>query len=91
MVWGVAAKTLPQLNGLLPAPVEVTDRQSSSLLPVTANPVTAGLKPSDLYFSESSPQIVLGGGLSGQLVNHGTVLRSIGGCIYRLAQMEQRG
>jgi beta-galactosidase len=74
VVWGVAAKTLSQLNGLLPAPVEVTDRQSSSLLPVNASPVTAGLKPSDLYFSESSPQIILDGGLSGPLVKQGTVL-----------------
>jgi beta-galactosidase len=52
----------------------VTDRQSSSLLPVIANPVTAGLKPSDLYFSESSPQIILDGGLSGPLVKQGAVL-----------------
>jgi beta-galactosidase len=74
VVWGVAAKTLPQLNGLLPAPVEITGRQSSSLLPVTASPVTAGLKPSDLYFSESSPQTILDGGLSGPLVKQGTVL-----------------
>jgi hypothetical protein len=36
--------------------------------------VTAGLKPSDLYFSESSPQIILDGGLSGPLVKQGTVL-----------------
>jgi beta-galactosidase len=36
--------------------------------------VTAGLKPSDLYFSESSPQIILDGGLSGPLVEQGTVL-----------------
>jgi hypothetical protein len=74
VVWGVAAKTLPQLNELLPAPVEVTDRQSSSLIPVAASPLIAGLKPSDLYFSESSPQIILDGGLSGPLVKQGTVL-----------------
>jgi hypothetical protein len=74
VVWGVASKTLPQLNELLPAPVEVTDRQSSSLLPVTASPVTAGLKPSDLYFSESSPQTILERGLSGPLVKQGTLL-----------------
>ncbi len=74
VVWGVALKTLSQLNGLLPASLEVTDRQSSSLLPVAASPVTAGLKPSDLYFSESSPQIILDGGLAGPLVQKGTVL-----------------
>jgi hypothetical protein len=74
VVWGVAPKTLPQLNGLLPAAVEVTNRQSSSLLPVNAGAVTAGLRPSDLYFSESSPQIILDGGLAGPLVERGTVL-----------------
>ena len=74
VVWGVAQKTLPQLNELLPASLEVTDRQSSSLLPVGASPVTAGLKPSDLYFLESSPQIILDGGLAGPLVKQGTVL-----------------
>lgn len=74
VVWGVLPKTLPQLNKLLPAPLELTARQSSSLLPVTANSVTAGLKPSDLYFSESSPQTILDGGLSGPLVQQGTVL-----------------
>ena len=74
VVWGVAAKTLAQLNGLLPSPIELTDRQSSSLLPVSASSATAGLKPSDLYFSESSPQIILGGGISGPLIKQGTVL-----------------
>jgi beta-galactosidase len=74
VVWGVAAKTLPQLNALLPAPIEVTDRQSSSLLAVTDSPVIAGLKPSDLYFSESTPRMILDGGLSGALVKQGTVL-----------------
>jgi hypothetical protein len=52
----------------------VTDRQSSSLLPIAASPVTVGLKPSDLYFSESSPPIILDGGLSGPLIKQGTVL-----------------
>jgi beta-galactosidase len=74
VVWGVAQKTLPQLNGLLPVPVELTDRQSSSLLPMTASSVIAGLKPSDLYFSESAPQMILDGGLSGPLVQQSAVL-----------------
>ena len=74
VVWGVAPKTLSQLNGLLPASLEVTDRRSSSLLPVADSSVTAGLKPSDLYFSESSPQTILDGGLAGPLIKQGTVL-----------------
>jgi Glycosyl hydrolases family 2/Glycosyl hydrolases family 2, TIM barrel domain/Glycosyl hydrolases family 2, sugar binding domain len=74
VIWGVESKTLPQLNALLPALVEVTDRQSSSLLPITSSSVIAGLRPSDLYFSESSPPVVLDGGLSGPLVKQGAVL-----------------
>ena len=74
VVWGIAAKTLTELNALLPASLEVTDRQSSSLLPATASPLLEGLTPSELYFSESSPTIVLDGGLSGPLVKQGTVL-----------------
>ncbi len=74
VVWGLAPKTLSQLNALLPSPVELTNRQSSSLLPAAASSVTAGLKPSDLYLSESSPQIILDGGLSGPLVKQGSVL-----------------
>jgi beta-galactosidase len=74
VVWGMAPKTLPRLNVLLPAPIEITNRQSSSLLPAAVNEVTVGLKPSDLYFSESSPQIILEGGLTGPLVEQGRVL-----------------
>lgn len=74
VVWGTDTKTLPRLNQLLPAPLELTNRQGSSLLPMTQDPLIAGLKPSNLYFSEVSPPIVLNGGLSGQLVAGGTVL-----------------
>lgn len=73
-VWGVSPKALTPLNGLLPASVELTTRQSSSLLPVVTSSVTARLRPSDLYFSESAPLIVLDGGLSGPLIQQGTIL-----------------
>jgi hypothetical protein len=74
VVWGASRDTLPQLNALLPAPLELTDRQSSSLLPGAPDPVTAGLKPSMMYFSELSPPTILNGGLGGPLVTQGTVL-----------------
>jgi hypothetical protein len=74
MVWGITADRLPKLNALLPAPLELTDRQSSSLVCAVADPVTAGLKPSDLYFSELSPRIILDGGLGGPLVEKSSVL-----------------
>jgi hypothetical protein len=74
VVWGLAQDTLSQLNRLLPEPIELTSRRSSSLLPVASSPVVAGLKPSDLYFSQSTPPIILDGGLGGRLVAQGTVL-----------------
>jgi beta-galactosidase len=74
MVWGVSADTLPKLNALLPEPLELTTRQSSSLVCGTADPITAGLRPSAMYFSELSPQIILNGGLGGSLTEKSTVL-----------------
>ncbi len=74
MVWGTTADTLSKLNALMPAPLELTDRQSSSLVSAVADPVTAGLKPSDMYFSELSPRIILDGGLGGPLVKKSSVL-----------------
>jgi Glycosyl hydrolases family 2, TIM barrel domain/Glycosyl hydrolases family 2/Glycosyl hydrolases family 2, sugar binding domain len=74
MVWGVLPETLAKLNALLPAALEVTDRKSSSLSVDTPDPITAGLKNSDLYFSESTPPVILDGGLGGPLVEKSTVL-----------------
>jgi hypothetical protein len=74
MVWGVGSDALPKLNALLPAPLELTDRKSSSLVCDVADPVTVGLKPSGMYFSELSPQIILDGGLGGPLVEKSSVL-----------------
>ncbi len=74
MVWGVNAATLSGLNALLPAALELTNRKSSSLVIGASDPVTAGLKPSDMYFSELSPSLILGCGLGGPLAAQGTVL-----------------
>ncbi len=74
MVWGIRADTLPKLNSLLPASLELTDRQSSSLVCKVSDPLTQGLKPSGMYFSELSPRIILDGGLGGPLVEKSTVL-----------------
>ncbi len=74
MVWGVSPGSVAQLNALLPAPLELTDRKSSSLVCAVADPVTAGLKPSGMYFSELSPQLILNGGLGGALTEKSTVL-----------------
>ncbi|HEY0257439.1 MAG TPA: glycoside hydrolase family 2 TIM barrel-domain containing protein, partial [Candidatus Methylacidiphilales bacterium] len=74
MIWGVSSGTLTKLNALLPAPLEWTSRKSSSLVCDGANPLTAGLKPSGMYFSESSPPTILDGGLGGPLVEKSSVL-----------------
>jgi beta-galactosidase len=73
-VWGVTPASLPALNALLPAPLTVTSRIASSLVPVTADPLIAGMKPSDLYFSELEPSTILNGGLDGPLVARGSIL-----------------
>jgi hypothetical protein len=74
VVWGTAASSLDHLNTLMPWTLQLTDRHSSSLLPVGDSRITAGLKPSDLYFSETTPPDILTSGLGGSLVTHGTVL-----------------
>ena len=74
VVWGASLEVLPRLNALLPEPIELTARKSSSLVPGVTNRVTDGLKLSDMYFSELSPPIVLNGGLGGPLVAQGSVL-----------------
>jgi hypothetical protein len=74
VVWGANATTLPKLNALLPLPLELTDRKSTSLVTGASDPLTAGLKSSDLYFSELSPPLILDGGLGGRLVEKSAVL-----------------
>jgi hypothetical protein len=74
VVWGVSQETLPRLNVLLPKPIELTTRKSSSLVRVTSSRVTDELKLSDMYFSELSPPIILDGGLAGPLIEQSSVL-----------------
>ena len=74
VVWGVSPDSLAALNPLLPAALEITARKASSLRVATPGPVTAGLTPADLYFSEMIPPDVVTQGLAGPLVARGTVL-----------------
>jgi hypothetical protein len=74
VIWGLSKDGLANLNALLPLPLELTDRQSSSLVCGTADPLTAGLKPSDMYFSELTPQIILTNGIGGALADKSSVL-----------------
>lgn len=74
MVWEVSREGLPALNRLLPAPLEVTFRKASSLLPVSPDAVTAGIRAADLYFSELRPPEIMTNGLVGPLADHSAVL-----------------
>lgn len=74
IVWGVTNDSLAKLNPLLPAPLELTARKSSSLVVANPDPLVEGLKNSRMYFSELSPSIILDGGLGGALVDKGTIL-----------------
>jgi len=74
LVWGVSQDSLSKLNALLPALLELTDRKSTSLVTDIADPITTGLQPSSMYFSELNPSIILDGGLGGPLVEKSSVL-----------------
>ena len=73
-MWGVDPDTLSLLNAWLPARLEVTKRAASSLLPCALSPITFGLKPSDLYFSDRQPSEITFFGLGGPLVDQSIVL-----------------
>lgn len=74
VIWGLNAGGLSQVNSFLPAPVELTERKSSSLLPKGNDPLLAGLLPSKLYFSELSPSEILKGGIGGPILQNAEVL-----------------
>lgn len=75
VVWGIQAETLPALNALLPRRTELTARTASSLV-ASADPLTAGLTPAALYFSELSPSTVLPHGIGGPILEGAKVLLS---------------
>jgi hypothetical protein len=54
--------------------LEVTKRAASSLLPSALSPITAGLKPSDLYFCAQQPSEITSLGLGGPLIDQSIVL-----------------
>ncbi len=73
VVWCADKKTLPALNALLPKPLTLTSRDSSSLI-AAADLLTAGLSPSSLYFSETEAPNVLPAGLDGPLLQGAKVV-----------------
>lgn len=74
LVWGADRDKLKALNALLPASLELTSRTATSLLPGTADIVTAGITAADLYFSEMRPAEIITQGLAGPLAAQSVVL-----------------
>jgi hypothetical protein len=74
LVWGVDPSTLGALNALLPVPLRLTDRDASSLLIHSADPILLGLDNADFYFTESQPAPIIPHGLAGPFVTRGRTL-----------------
>ena len=75
LLWGVTRRNLDAINGLLPAPVQLTKRQAVSLVKRGDDPATRAITLADLYFAESpSGQTILEAGLAGPFVEKGKVL-----------------
>jgi len=74
VVWGAKAETLDRLNKLLPVPMSLNERKTSMLVVTKSSELTAGLRPSDLYFSEDVPPFITEGCLDGRLISEARVL-----------------
>ncbi|AHW60589.1 glycosyl hydrolase family 2 [Draconibacterium orientale] len=74
LVWGVAAKNLSGLNEVLPYSIKLTDRETTSFILKSADPMLAELGNKDFYFTELTRRPVMTAGLSGEFVKNGTVL-----------------
>ncbi|MDF2192403.1 glycoside hydrolase family 2 TIM barrel-domain containing protein [Paraflavitalea sp. CAU 1676] len=85
VIWGVDQNKQEALNHLLPAPVSITNRVSTSLvkpnkrsqLPSASNGldgIVAGISLADLYFSELRPAEITTQGLEGPIVKQSRVL-----------------
>lgn len=74
LVLGVIPKTIEQLNAILPYQLKLTERKASSFLVKATDELLANLEHKDFYFTELIRQPVMHYGLSGELVDRGTVL-----------------
>jgi beta-galactosidase len=73
-IWGIVPRTVSAFNKLFPYPVEVTDRNATSLLIQSAAPIVAGLDHSDFYFCEIQKTSAMEHGLTGPFVDKGQVI-----------------
>lgn len=77
LVWGVSSESLSTLNELLPYPLELTKRNSTSFVKMASDPILANLTNKDFYFTENTRKPVMSFGLSGELVKHSQVLLDV--------------
>jgi len=78
LIWGVSLETVSQLNGILPYPLTLDSRKSSSFIKLEDAPILSGLENSDFYFSEVLPRgkTAMNYGMEGEMVKHSTILLS---------------
>lgn len=74
VIWGVQPGSLPVLNELLPAKLELNARKVSSLVTETPDAIAAGVTAADLYFSEMRPPEITEQAMAGPLVKQSRVL-----------------
>lgn len=73
-IWGIVPEKVGAFNGLLPYPIEVTQRKATSLLIKSKAPIVAGLDHSDFYFCEIQKTPVMEYGLKGAFVDKGQLI-----------------
>lgn len=84
LVWHPKESALDALNALLPEKLELTGRNSSTLVRRGDDPIIAGVNNSDLYFTELKPDVIVDSGLAGPLVEKGKVLLAAPAADWRL-------
>ncbi|OOQ57800.1 glycoside hydrolase family 2 protein [Mucilaginibacter pedocola] len=74
LIWGITPASKEKINTMLPLPVDITERPSTSYLIKEADAIMNNLCDSDLYFSELANEPVGRYGLSGPLVAKGKTI-----------------
>jgi len=74
LIWGITPQTETAFNQILNDPVEVTDREATSLLVESKAQAVSGMVHSDFYFSEIQKTPVMMHGLAGPFVENGQVV-----------------
>ncbi len=74
LVWGLTEESVDSFSMLLPHPVKLTKRDTSSLVIKSSHPIVSGMTHADFYFSEIQKSPVMTRGLAGPFVDNGIVI-----------------